>query len=71
MSEAPVQLEAFPAPLRAVSVVAWYEPLQGWHLEVMTRREGGTYHPTSSYDRLLRNELVDVMLVELVERLEV
>ena len=64
------QLEAFPAPLRAVSVSAYYVERQGWVLASMLRREGGTYHPASQYERLTRDELVDVLLVEVLRLLE-
>src|SRR5215218_9970327 len=56
------QLEAFPAPLRAVTVTAYFEEGQGWHLTAMTRRQGGTYTPADHYSRLTRPELVDVLL---------
>jgi len=64
------QLEAFPAPLRAVTVTAFYEPGQGWHLTAMTRREGGTYVPADHYGRLTRPELVDVLLETAIRLLE-
>lgn len=64
------QLEAFPAPLRAVTVTAYFEPGQGWHLTSMTRREGSVYQPADHYSRLTRPELVDVLLETALRLLE-
>lgn len=68
--EMPGQLEAFPAPLIAVSLTAWYEPGRGWSLRCSTRREGQGFSRANEYERLVRSELLDVLLEEAVGLLE-
>ena len=64
------QLEAFPSPLRGVSLVAWYDEGYGWSLRSQARREGQPYVPGDTYERLTRAELLDVLLVVAIEQLE-
>lgn len=64
------QLEAFPPPLRGVSLVAWYDEGYGWSLRISTRREGTVYAGGGTYERLTRAELVDVLLISAFEALE-
>jgi hypothetical protein len=70
MTEPERQLEAFPVPVTGVSVNAYYEEGQGWALVGRTRREGLGWGTEQRYDRMLRPELVDVLLVLVLDLLE-
>lgn len=62
MTELDGQLEAFPSPLRGLTVVMWYDDGYGWSVRVATRREGQAFTPGETYERLDRPEAVDVLL---------
>jgi hypothetical protein len=64
------QLVAFPPPVNAVSVNAYYDKAEGWALVARTRREGAGWSTEQRYDRMLRPELVDVLLSVVIELLE-
>lgn len=70
MTDVPGQLEAFPVPVTGVSVNAYYEEGHGWALVGRTRRTGLGWSNEQRYDRLLRPELVDVLLVLVLDLLE-
>jgi hypothetical protein len=70
MTDVPGQLEAFPPPVTAVSVNAYYDPHEGWALVARTRRTGLGWSTEQRYDRMLRPELVDVLLQVVIELLE-
>jgi hypothetical protein len=70
MTEPERQLEAFPVPVTGVSVNAYYEPGEGWALVGRTRRTGLGWSTEQRYDRMIRPELVDVLLTVVLELLE-
>lgn len=53
-----------------VQLNAYLDPGRGWVLVVHRRREGGRWAETSRYQQLIRPELLDVAVAELVARLE-
>jgi hypothetical protein len=64
------QLEAFPPPVTAIAVNAYYDQGEGWALVARTRRTGLGWSTEQRYDRMIRPELVDVLLAVVVELLD-
>jgi hypothetical protein len=64
------QLEAFPLPVVGVSLLAYYVDGEGWTLTVAQRRDGSGWDTQVRYPRLVRGELVDLLVDAAIDVLE-
>jgi len=70
MTEIEGQLIAFPSPLTGLQLTAYYSEGDGWALTVAQRRVGTGWSTAERYDRMIRPELLDVLLEAAIRILE-